>query len=59
LEKEAYEISEKTLNEILPEAFAVIKETAKRFKENTYCKSHCNCKRQRTFFNKNLHYTRR
>ena len=35
IEKEAYEISEKTLNEILPEAFAVIKETAKRFKENT------------------------
>jgi preprotein translocase subunit SecA len=35
LEKEAYDISEKTLNEILPEAFAVIKETAKRFKENT------------------------
>jgi preprotein translocase subunit SecA len=35
LEKEAYEISEKVLNEILPEAFAVIKETAKRFKENT------------------------
>jgi preprotein translocase subunit SecA len=34
LEKEAYEISEKTLNDILPEAFAVIKETAKRFKEN-------------------------
>ncbi|HMI07079.1 MAG TPA: preprotein translocase subunit SecA [Flavobacterium sp.] len=37
-EKEAYEISEKTLNEILPEAFAVIKETAKRFKENTQIK---------------------
>jgi preprotein translocase subunit SecA len=35
LEKEAYEISEKVLKEILPEAFAVIKETAKRFKENT------------------------
>jgi preprotein translocase subunit SecA len=35
LEKEAYDISEKTLNEILPEAFAVVKETAKRFKENT------------------------
>ena len=35
LEKEAYEISEKTLLEILPEAFAVVKETAKRFKENT------------------------
>ena len=34
LEKEAYEISEKTLLEILPEAFSVIKETAKRFKEN-------------------------
>ena len=35
LEKEAYDISEKTLDEILPEAFAVIKETAKRFKDNT------------------------
>ncbi len=35
LEKEAYDISEKTLNEILPEAFAVIKETANRFKENS------------------------
>ncbi|WPR71297.1 preprotein translocase subunit SecA [Flavobacterium sp. NG2] len=34
LEKEAYEISEKTLLEILPEAFAVVKETARRFKEN-------------------------
>src|SRR5690606_2786787 len=35
LEKEAYELSEKALNEILPEAFAVVKETARRFKENT------------------------
>jgi len=35
LEKEVYEISEKTLDQILPEAFAVIKETARRFKENT------------------------
>ncbi|WP_162126126.1 preprotein translocase subunit SecA [Flavobacterium phycosphaerae] len=35
LEKEAYEISEKVLLEILPEAFAVVKETARRFKENT------------------------
>lgn len=35
LEKEAYEISEKVLMEILPEAFAVVKETARRFKENT------------------------
>ncbi len=35
LEKDAYEITEKVLKEILPEAFAVIKETAKRFKENT------------------------
>ncbi|RZJ66994.1 MAG: preprotein translocase subunit SecA [Flavobacterium sp.] len=35
LEKEAYELSEKVLNEILPEAFAVVKETARRFKENT------------------------
>jgi len=36
LEKEAYEISEKTLMEILPEAFAVVKETARRFKENSH-----------------------
>jgi preprotein translocase subunit SecA len=35
IEKEAYELSEKKLLEILPEAFAVVKETAKRFKENT------------------------
>ena len=35
LEKEAYEISEKVLMDILPEAFAVVKETARRFKENT------------------------
>ncbi|KOS08291.1 preprotein translocase subunit SecA [Flavobacterium akiainvivens] len=34
LEKEAYDITEKTLLEILPEAFAVVKETARRFKEN-------------------------
>jgi preprotein translocase subunit SecA len=35
IEKEAYEISEKVLNEILPEAFAVVKETACRFKDNS------------------------
>ncbi len=34
LNDEIYEISEKTLNDILPEAFAVVKETAKRFVEN-------------------------
>ena len=34
LENTAYETTEKILNEILPEAFAVIKETARRFKEN-------------------------
>ena len=34
LEKEAYDISEKTLMEILPEAFAVIKRTAEIFKNN-------------------------
>ena len=34
LNEDAYKISEKTLNEILPKAFAVIKETAKRFVEN-------------------------
>lgn len=35
LKDEAYEISEKTLVDILPEAFAVVKETAKRFVHNT------------------------
>ena len=35
LKDEAYTVSEKTLNEILPEAFAVVKETAKRFTHNT------------------------
>ena len=35
LEKEAYDLSEKTLLEILPEAFAVVKETARRFKDNS------------------------
>jgi preprotein translocase subunit SecA len=34
LNEEAYQISEKTLNTILPEAFAVVKETAKRFAAN-------------------------
>ena len=34
LKAEAYTLSEETLNEILPEAFAVVKETAKRFKNN-------------------------
>ncbi|MBU3011918.1 preprotein translocase subunit SecA [Polaribacter vadi] len=34
LKDEAYTISEATLVEIMPEAFAVIKETAKRFVEN-------------------------
>jgi len=34
LKNDRYEVEKKTLDEILPEAFAVIKETAKRFKEN-------------------------
>ncbi len=34
LEKEAYTLSEKALLEILPEAFAVVKETARRFTNN-------------------------
>lgn len=34
LEKEAYTLSEKALMEILPEAFAVVKETARRFTDN-------------------------
>lgn len=35
LKDDAYKISEDVLNEIMPEAFAVVKETAKRFKDNT------------------------
>ncbi len=35
LTDQAYEVSEKTLADILPEAFAVVKETAKRFVHNT------------------------
>lgn len=34
LEKEAYTNTEKMLMDLLPEAFAVVKETARRFKEN-------------------------
>lgn len=34
LEKEAYTLSEKALLEILPEAFAVVKETSRRFTNN-------------------------
>ena len=34
LNEDAYKISEETLNKILPKAFAVVKETAKRFVEN-------------------------
>ncbi|MEN1784859.1 MAG: preprotein translocase subunit SecA [Bacteroidota bacterium] len=35
LNEEAYKQAEETLNEILPEAFAVVKETAKRFANNS------------------------
>ena len=35
LKDESYTTSESTLNDILPEAFAVVKETAKRFTHNT------------------------
>ena len=34
LEDDIYEIEEKVLNDLLPEAFAVVRETARRFKEN-------------------------
>jgi len=34
IEDDIYEIEEKVLNDILPEAFAVVRETARRFKEN-------------------------
>ncbi|MDX1472028.1 MAG: preprotein translocase subunit SecA, partial [Flavobacteriaceae bacterium] len=35
LDDDIYEVTEKVLDEILPEAFAVVKETAKRFVNNT------------------------
>lgn len=35
LEKEAYEITEQVLHELRPEAFAVVRETARRFKEKS------------------------
>ncbi|WP_435138013.1 preprotein translocase subunit SecA [Formosa sp. A9] len=35
LKDEAYQATENVLNDILPEAFAVVKETAKRFRDNT------------------------
>ena len=35
IEDEIYEVTEEVLNDILPEAFAVVKETAKRFVLNT------------------------
>ncbi|NJW53680.1 preprotein translocase subunit SecA [Salinimicrobium oceani] len=38
LKEQSYEISEAVLNDILPEAFATVKETAKRFKDNTELK---------------------
>ncbi|MBO4581046.1 MAG: preprotein translocase subunit SecA [Bacteroidales bacterium] len=38
LEDSIYHTSEDILNEILPEAFSVIKETARRFKDNEYVK---------------------
>ena len=36
LEKESYELTQEILNGILPEAFAVMKDTARRFVENEY-----------------------
>ncbi len=36
LEKTSYEITQRVLGDILPEAFSVMKETARRFKENEY-----------------------
>ncbi len=40
LGEEAYKVTEKTLNAILPEAFAVVKETAKRFVANETLRVH-------------------
>jgi preprotein translocase subunit SecA len=38
LEDDAYKVSEQVLTDILPEAFATVKETAKRFRDNTELK---------------------
>ncbi|NOU48548.1 MAG: preprotein translocase subunit SecA [Bacteroidales bacterium] len=42
LEKQAYDKTEEKLNEILPEAFSVMKEAARRFKENEVIKVSAN-----------------
>ncbi len=42
LEKQQYDKTEQVLNEILPEAFAVIKSTAKRFHENEFIEVQAN-----------------
>tara|TARA_R110002073_G_scaffold205294_3_gene364996 strand:+ start:11476 stop:14829 length:3354 start_codon:yes stop_codon:yes gene_type:complete len=42
LKDDSYNITEETLNSILPEAFAVVKETAKRFVNNTEIKVKAN-----------------
>ena len=42
LEEEAYKIIQEKLNNILPEAFAIVKETARRFKENSYLEVNAN-----------------
>src|ERR1035438_1745754 len=36
LEKESYDLTQQILDELLPEAFSVIKDTARRFFENDY-----------------------
>ncbi len=41
LKKDRDKKIEEILKEILPEAFAVVKETARRFKENTEISFHC------------------
>lgn len=52
LEKTIDEKIEKGLNEILPDAFAIVTETARRFKENEYLEA------EATDFDKNLAATR-
>ena len=52
LEKAVDEKIEKALNDILPDAFAIVKETARRFKENEYLEV------EATEFDKNLAATR-
>ncbi len=55
LKKKPTKFLKKVLNEILPEAFAVVKETARRFKENTEITVTATAKDRELICNKIVH----